>query len=98
MQRTTGKNGRPRSFIYHLHPPRVARSAIRFDRTFGLGGMALLLFLILALTGLLLRFAYIPTPAEAYDSILLIKNDILFVKFIRNIHYWSGILLVIGVI
>ncbi len=84
-----------RSFIYHLHPPKVARSAIRFDRTFGLGGMALLLFLLLSFTGLLLRFAYIPTPAEAYDSILFINGEVLFGKFIRNIHYWSGILLVI---
>jgi quinol-cytochrome oxidoreductase complex cytochrome b subunit len=57
--------------------------------------MALLLFLVLALTGLLLRFAYIPTPAEAYDSILFINREIRFGKFIRNIHYWSGIFLVI---
>jgi len=87
--------GNQRSFIFHLHPPKVERAAIRFDRTFGLGGMALLLFLLLALTGLLLRFAYIPTPADAYDSILLIRDEILFGKLIRNIHYWSGILLVV---
>jgi quinol-cytochrome oxidoreductase complex cytochrome b subunit len=87
--------GRPRNFIYHLHPPRVAKASIRFDRTFGLGGMALLLFLVLAFSGLLLRFAYIPTPAEAYDSILMINSEILFGKFVRNIHYWSGIFMVI---
>lgn len=84
-----------RSFIYHIHPPKVAETSIRFDRTFGLGGMALLLFLIQALTGVLLRFAYVPTPAEAYDSILLINESILFGRFVRNIHHWSGILMVI---
>ena len=78
------------ALVLHLHPPRVARASIRFDRTFGLGGMALLLFLILAFTGLLLRFAYIPTPAEAYDSILVIRDGILFGKFIRNTVLMDG--------
>jgi len=84
-----------RSFVYHLHPPKVIKASIRFNRTFGLGGMALLLFLIQALTGLLLRFAYIPTPAEAYDSVLVINQHILFGRFVRNIHHWSGIFMVI---
>jgi len=86
---------RPRSFIYHLHPPKVPKDSIKFSRTFGLGGMALLLFLVQALTGLLLRFSYIPTPSEAYDSVLFINENILFGKLVRNIHHWAGILMVL---
>lgn len=97
--RSINKSGKDkpkgRSFIHHLHPPKVAKSSIRFDRTFGLGGMALLLFLIQAVSGMLLRFIYVPTPAEAYDSILLINDGVMFGRFVRNIHHWSGIFMVI---
>jgi quinol-cytochrome oxidoreductase complex cytochrome b subunit len=91
----TPARAKSRNFIYHLHPPKIAKRALRFDRTFGLGGMAVLLFLIQALTGMLLRFVYVPTPAEAYDSILLINREVLFGSFVRNIHHWAGIFFVI---
>jgi quinol-cytochrome oxidoreductase complex cytochrome b subunit len=83
------------SVILHLHPKKVNESAIEFNRTFGLGGMAALLFVILILTGILLRFYYTPIPAEAYNSVLFLKNQVLFGQFIRNIHYWSGVFLLI---
>jgi len=86
---------KPRSFIYHIHPPRVPEVSIRFNRTFGLGGMAALLFLIQAITGILLRFEYVPVPEKAYDSILIIQNEILFGKFVRNLHHWSGVFFVL---
>lgn len=86
---------KPRSFIYHLHPPKVKEASIRFNRTFGLGGMALLLFLVQALTGILLRFEYVPVPEKAYDSILIIENEILFGKFVRNLHHWAGVFFVL---
>lgn len=84
-----------RGFIYHLHPPKINVEALKFSRTFGLGGMAFLLFLIQLFTGLLLRFRYVPTPAGAYDSILSIQNDIIFGQLIRNIHHWAGMLMLI---
>jgi len=84
-----------RNFVFHMHPPRVSANSINYNRTFGLGGMALLLFLLQALTGILLRFVYIPSPDQAYDSILYIQNTIFFGGFIRNIHHWSGIFFVI---
>ena len=81
--------------ILHLHPPTIAKDAIAFNRTFGLGGMAALLFVIQVFTGILLRFAYDPTPANAYDSILFIQSNILFGQWIRNIHHLSGMLFVL---
>jgi len=84
-----------RTIFLHLHPAKVNETALRFNRTFGLGGMAALLILIQIVTGVLLRFYYVPSPAEAYDSILFLKNQVLFGQFIRNIHHWSGALLLI---
>lgn len=84
-----------RNILLHLHPAKVSVSALRFNRTFGLGGMAALLIVIQIITGILLRFYYIPSPAEAYDSVMFLKNQVLFGQFIRNIHYWSGVFLLL---
>lgn len=78
-----------------MHPIKLRKETIRFQLTFGLGGMSALLFLLQVFTGILLRFSYVASPAEAYDSILAIENDIFFGQFVRNIHHWSGILFVI---
>ncbi len=91
-------NKKPRAFtniFLHLHPATVRREAIAFNRTFGLGGMAALLIVIQFITGIMLRFYYEPFPGLAYDSILLLQNNVLFGRLIRNIHHWSGVFLVI---
>jgi quinol-cytochrome oxidoreductase complex cytochrome b subunit len=84
-----------RNIFLHLHPPRVHKSALRFNRTFGLGGMAALLIVIQIVTGILLRFYYVPSPADAYNSILFLKNQVMFGQFVRNIHHWSGAFLLL---
>jgi quinol-cytochrome oxidoreductase complex cytochrome b subunit len=83
------------TIFLHLHPARVNESSIQFNRTFGLGGMAALLIVIQIITGILLRFYYTPIPAEAYNSVVFTKNQVLFGQFIRNIHYWSGVFLLL---
>ena len=82
-------------FALHLHPVKIDSRAIKFNRTFGLGGVCALLFVILAITGLILRFSYIPTVEHAYDSILGIQNNTIFGKFIRNLHHLSGKLMMV---
>lgn len=82
-------------FLLHIHPPRVDKRAIKFTRTFGLGGINVLLFVLLVITGVLLRFTYVPTPEGAYDSILFLQDHILFGNLLRNIHYFSATLMVI---
>lgn len=84
-----------KSFILHLHPRMINESTIKFNHTFGLGGMAALLFVIQIFTGILLRFVYEPFPGRAYDSILYLQSEVLFGLLIRNIHHWSGILLIL---
>jgi quinol-cytochrome oxidoreductase complex cytochrome b subunit len=95
-EQTTNK--KPRGFtniFLHLHPAFVREDAIAFNRTFGLGGMAALLIVFQFLTGIMLRFYYEPFPGLAYDSIVLLQNNVLFGRLIRNIHHWSGVFLVI---
>jgi quinol-cytochrome oxidoreductase complex cytochrome b subunit len=84
-----------RTIFLHLHPARVNEASIHFNRTFGLGGMVALLIVIQIITGILLRFYYTPIPAEAYNSVVFTKNQVLFGQFIRNIHYWSGVFLLL---
>lgn len=83
------------NFFYHLHPPTIPQREGSFRYTFGLGGIAVLLFLVLIVTGLLLTFFYIPTPAQAADSIQIITFQIPFGWLVRNLHYWAGQWLVI---
>ena len=83
------------SGVLLIHPENVRASSIVFSRTFGLGGMALLLFVLQAFTGILLRFVYEPTPSGAYDSILFIREEVFFGNLVRNIHHWSGMLVVV---
>jgi len=78
------------TLVLHLHPPTVPTATIRYTHTWGLGGMGLVLFLLLASTGLLLMFSYEPTPGQAYNSILQLREGLLFGKFVRNIHHWSA--------
>jgi quinol-cytochrome oxidoreductase complex cytochrome b subunit len=91
-------NKKPKLFsgiLLHLHPKFINEEALTFNRTFGLGGMAALLIVILFITGILLRFYYEPFPQKAYNSILVLQNNVLFGQLIRNIHHWCGVFLVI---
>jgi quinol-cytochrome oxidoreductase complex cytochrome b subunit len=84
-----------RSIFLHLHPVKVSESALKLDRTFGLGGMAAILIVIQIFTGILLRFNYTPSVAEAYDSVVFLTRNIPFGAFLRNIHYWGGVFLLL---
>ncbi len=84
-----------KSLILHFRPRMVDARAVKFSMTFGLGGMALVLVFLLFFTGLLLKFYYSPFPEKAHDSILYIRNSVLFGAFIRNIHFWSANFLIV---
>jgi len=61
------------------------------------GGIAFLLFIILAVTGILLAVYYQPTPDNAYQSVLNISTHVEFGWWIRSIHKWaaSGMVLLV---
>ncbi len=82
-------------FFLHIHPNKIDQRAIKFTNTFGLGGINALLFVLLVISGILLRFTYVPTPEGAYNSIIYLQNNILFGKLLRNIHHLSASLMVV---
>lgn len=87
------------SLILHIHPTKTSKSALKFNYTFGLGGLLLMLFMILAVTGILLIFNYTPSPDEAYNSMIALQTEVNFGNLIRNLHHWSGnLMVVVGVL
>ncbi|HEY9115962.1 MAG TPA: cytochrome b N-terminal domain-containing protein [Bacteroidales bacterium] len=86
------------NLILHLHPASIPTDVLKFNRTFGLGGIAALLLVIQVVTGLMLRFYYVPYPGEAYNSVLSIMYEVSFGSLIRNMHYWSAALMLVVVI
>jgi quinol-cytochrome oxidoreductase complex cytochrome b subunit len=78
-----------------MRPVRLPERTVAFRHTFGLGGMAAALVLLLILTGVLLMFVYEPTPERAYGSIEALRRDVRFGGLVRNVHHWSANLLVI---
>ncbi|HEX9253401.1 MAG TPA: cytochrome b N-terminal domain-containing protein [Ignavibacteriaceae bacterium] len=95
VSENTQKPKRFSGIILHLHPKFINERALSFNRTFGLGGMAAFLIVLLFVTGILLRFYYEPFPQKAYNSIVILQNNVLFGQLIRNIHHWCGVFLVI---
>ncbi|HHP7233810.1 MAG TPA: cytochrome b N-terminal domain-containing protein [Desulfobacterales bacterium] len=83
------------NLVLHFRPATVAEPTLKFSLTWGLGGMAAVLIAMQIFTGLLLKIVYVPTPQEAYNSIRVLQDEILFGGLIRNLHHWSANLLVL---
>lgn len=62
----------------------------RYSVFYYLGGMALFLFVIQVVTGLLLLLYYEPGTATAYESVKRISGEIPFGWLVRSIHRWSS--------
>jgi len=78
------------SLLLHFRPREIPERTLRFSLTWGLGGMATFLVVLLAATGILLKFVFEPVPALAYESIVYLQDDVPFGQLIRNLHRWSG--------
>lgn len=66
----------------------------RFTVFYFLGGMALFLFCIQVVTGILLSLHYRASPDEAFESVRTIMTEINFGWLIRSAHSWSANLLI----
>lgn len=64
---------------------------------FCLGGTVLYLFIIQVITGIALTFYYVPTPEEAYQSVVHITQEVRFGWYIRSLHKWSSVFMIIAV-
>lgn len=55
-----------------------------------LGGITAFLFIVQAITGIMLAFYYKPTPEAALASIQYIETQVRFGSAIRAIHHWAA--------
>jgi quinol-cytochrome oxidoreductase complex cytochrome b subunit len=83
--------------FFHLHPAKINRDAVRYNYTWGMGGMTFYLFLVLTITGVLLMFYYHPSKGQAYRDIVYLMNDVPFGRLLRNMHRWAAHLMIIAV-
>ncbi|MEW6118155.1 MAG: cytochrome b N-terminal domain-containing protein [Nitrospirota bacterium] len=60
-----------------------------------LGGIAFTLYLVLLLTGMLLSVYYVPSEAEAFQSVLNITREVPLGFLIRGLHKWSAHLFIV---
>lgn len=78
------------SLVLHLHPSTLPEKTLQFTLTWGLGGMAAVLMLVLVVTGVMLMSAYTPAPERAYNDILALQTNVWFGQLVRNLHHWSA--------
>lgn len=65
---------------------------------FCFGGITFFLFLVQAVTGILLTMYYVPSQEQAYASVFYINNYVNYGWLIRSIHGWAAHLMVVFVI
>jgi quinol-cytochrome oxidoreductase complex cytochrome b subunit len=76
------------SVLYHLHPVKVKRHAVKVSYTLCLGGLSFFLFLM---------FFYRPTSVSAWSDIQTLQTSVAFGLLVRNMHRWAAHLMVISV-
>src|SRR3972149_6505641 len=84
--------GLDRRLEFHAALQKALRKPVprHVNWTFCFGGMTLFLFLIQAVTGVLLTLYYRPTPEGAYASVRYITNQVAFGWLIRGMHHWGA--------
>ncbi len=92
------------------HSQRYKSRAFWFGYPFYyLGGIVFMLFIIEAVTGVLLGLYYVPSanyapgtagapgdPTLAYESVVFIITEVTFGKILRGVHHWAAHLLIIA--
>ncbi len=62
------------------------------------GSAALFVFVLQAVTGILLATYYSPSPDHAYDSVSYMNNQAAMGSFIRGLHHWGASAMVVLVV
>jgi quinol-cytochrome oxidoreductase complex cytochrome b subunit len=81
--------------FFHLHPVKVSRQSLKASYSLGLGVLTIIVFLELAVTGILLMFYYVPSVTQAFGDIQRLQADIPLGQLLRNMHRWGAHLMVI---
>jgi quinol-cytochrome oxidoreductase complex cytochrome b subunit len=79
----------------HFRPISIPEKTLYFRLSWGLGGMAAMLVILQMGTGILLKFAYEPTPVSAYTSVQTLISEVPFGRLVHNLHHWGANLLVL---
>jgi ubiquinol-cytochrome c reductase cytochrome b subunit len=82
------------SFWYHIRPRSLSEEATAWYYTAGLGWLSFYLFMVEAITGLILMIFYVPSAAEAYPSMVQIMTDVPLGNLMRNVHRLGAHLMV----
>lgn len=85
------------SFIAHIRPKYYQKASTFFTHTFRFGYMSTLMFFVEIITGLILMIYYVPSPAEAYGSILDLQSNVMFGALMRDMHRFGAELMVVFV-
>ncbi|MCE7984132.1 MAG: cytochrome B6 [Caldilinea sp. CFX5] len=78
------------NIFFHLHPVKVNRKSIRVTYSWGLGVLAIILYGILAITGTLIMFYYVPSTEMAYHNIVYLQTTVPYGQLMRNMHRWAA--------
>ncbi len=54
------------------------------------GSANVILFLLLAITGVLQLFYYVPTTDHAYESVMYVRSQVAFGWLMHGLHYWCA--------
>jgi ubiquinol-cytochrome c reductase cytochrome b subunit len=87
-----------KSFVLHLRPKFYQEGATWFTHTFRLGFLSVFLFIVEAITGLILMVYYTPAPGNAYYDMIDILSNVNYGKFWRDMHRWGAELMVAVVV
>ena len=88
---------RMNSALYHLHPVKVKRHAVKVSYTLCLGGLSFFLFIILTVTGIFFDVHYRPTAAQAWDDIYTLQTSVTVRAAGAHMHRWGAHLMVLSV-
>jgi quinol---cytochrome c reductase cytochrome b subunit, bacillus type len=88
LDERTGASPFTRGFMYR----KVPRGTNWF---YTLGSATMFAFLAQAVTGVFLAMYYNPAPADAYESISHITNEVFLGEFVRGMHRWGATVMVI---
>ena len=83
------------NIFFHLHPVHVNKKSIRAAYSLGLGVITTVMFIILALTGIMLMFYYVPSTETAYFDIITLQTKVPFGQLLRNMHRWGAHMMVL---
>ncbi len=84
------------NLFLHLHPVAIRKSGLRLTFTWCMGGLTFFLFIVEAITGILLMFYYRPVPEYAFSDVVAMRAH-LTMGLLREIHRWGAHAMVIAV-